>query len=345
MKLIISCVVLVGAFQMEHSAPACEAILTREGGGAVIAKSGRHCLEKDMLIDSTYFPFRHGSNYRSSDRIGLLLAADDIVVDLSQHTITSNGILIDGIESPTSFWQNFPDAPVPITPKNISIRNGTLRMTARAERAIGIKILTTPDLPTNVVSDVIGSWKWLGSYTGSPSQLARAERWVQEIHNILPGRFSDYVQRNVHIENMSMRTAGTAIAVEGAGTIIRNSTIEVDAGTAIWIYGPNAIIENNTIVVNGSGLLLEADAPIRLYQGDGAIIRNNRIVVKGRANRLAVSTFRTGRFKLENNLIFGVDAESGLAKAFLGTLDAQLVNNEARAGWRAIFDRRPFATP
>jgi hypothetical protein len=144
---------------------------------------------------------------------------------------------------------------------------------------------------------------------------------------------------------MNIRTAGSAIAVEGAGTIIRNSTIEVDAGTAIWIYGPNAIIENNTIVVNGSGLVLEADAPIRLFHGDGALIRNNRIVVKGRTNRFVVTTFRTGRFKLENNLIFGVNAENGVAKAFLGTLDAQLVHNETREGWRAIFDRRPFVTP
>lgn len=115
----------------------------------------------------------------------------------------------------------------------------------------------------------------------------------------------DYPARGILVEKVAISSAGWGIGVEGAGTVIRDSTIEVDAGTALWIYGPNARIENNTIIVRGRGRVREADAPIRLHHGDGAIIRNNRIVVKGDGHPWAVTSFRTGAITLEGNTMNG----------------------------------------
>ena len=136
----------------------------------------------------------------------------------------------------------------------------------------------------------------------------RAERTtfaLEEVLRALPARARDYPARGILVEKVAISSAGWGIGVEGAGTVIRDSTIEVDAGTALWIYGPHARIENNTIIVRGRGRVREADAPIRLHHGDGAIIRNNRIVVKGDGHPWAITSFRTGAITLEGNTMNG----------------------------------------
>ncbi len=304
--------------QRALAAPACVNLIPRLGGGALAAQSGKVCVGADMLVDSRYRPFSHGASVRGNDSILLLVAADNIVVDLQQHTLVGNAPLRAGIETPTSAWQNYPDVAEPILPQNVTIRNGNLRMTSRASWALGIRIVSDPDLPVSVGSDLVGRWQAQGG-VDLASAIPDAEKWAAEVRARLPASPAAYPARKVVIENMKIRTRGVGIAVQGAGTIIRNCSIEVDAGTAIWIFGPNALIENNTIIVHGSAAPLFADAPIRLHHGDGARIRNNTIIVKGAANGRAVSVFDTAQFTLEGNAFYGIAQDRPLVEAFLGT--------------------------
>lgn len=285
--------------------PACQPVQAREGGGAVLERPGRYCVRGDMLVDSRYRLFAHGSHYKADDRILILIATGDSVLDLQQHTVTANAALRAAIESPGEDWKNYPDAGRPILPANLTIRNGKIRVTKRASTGLGIKILSTPGLPASVASDFSDRWRARDGGTLSLASARLAEEAAIDLQRALPARAQDYPARGIVIEQVQIRSAGSGIAVQGAGTVIRNSTIEVDAGTAIWIYGPNAVIENNTIIVHASAGPLDADAAIRLHHGDGALIRNNRIILKGRAHEWAVSVFKTGAVTMEGNTVNG----------------------------------------
>ena len=177
--------------------------------------------------------------------------------------------------------------------------------------------------------------QWNGSWQpGSPSNSSYADM-AADVKKQLPANAAGYENRHVTIDHMTIRAAGFGIAVQGAGTVIRDSTIEVDSGTAISIFGPDALIENNTIIVNGSGLWLEADAPIRLHHGDRAVIRNNRIIVRRGAHRRAVSVFETGPFRLENNTFYGID-DGDVVTAFLGKVQLEPGKNVSLPLWRAL---------
>ncbi len=41
---------------------ACQPVQSRKGGGAVLGEPGRYCIARDMLVDSHYRPFAHGSS-------------------------------------------------------------------------------------------------------------------------------------------------------------------------------------------------------------------------------------------------------------------------------------------
>jgi hypothetical protein len=71
----------------------------------------------------------------------------------------------------------------------------------------------------------------------------------------------------------------------------------------------------------------EADAPIRLHHGDGAIIRNNRIIIKGHAHKRAISTFDTGTFTAEKNVLQGMTERDEIVKAFIGKLQGNISGN------------------
>ncbi|WP_305824312.1 right-handed parallel beta-helix repeat-containing protein [Massilia brevitalea] len=224
-----------------------------------------------MLVDSHYRPFAHGSEYKNDDHIVILVAGDNLVVDLQRHTVVANAAMRAAIDTPARDWINYPDVHGPVLPANVPL-----------------------DLRSDIASP------------GAAAHMAERTTFaLEEVRRALPARARDYPARGILVERVAISSAGWGIGVEGAGTVIRNSTIEVDAGTALWIYGPNARIENNTIIVRGRGRVREVDAPIRLHHGDGAIIRNNRIVVKGDGHPWAVTSFRTGAITLEGNTLNG----------------------------------------
>jgi hypothetical protein len=211
-------------------------------------------------------------------------------------------------------------------PKNLIIRNGNLRLTNRAAEAVGIRISDFGAF-FSIASDLLGTWQARTGKSQRTQDFELAKRWTEELRDQLPRTPMAYSKRNVVIENMKIRTQDVGIRVQGADTVIRNNVIEVDTGTAIWIYGPNAVIENNTIIVHGDYQLLEADAPIRLHHGDGAIIRNNRIIIKGHAHKRAISTFDTGTFTVEKNVLQGMTERDEIVKAFIGKLQGNISGN------------------
>lgn len=304
MRFLLTCALLIGsAGVFAQDAGPCQPIQPRQGGGAVITRPGVHCVTRDMLVDSHYRFFAHGSNYRNDDRILILVAVSNTLLDLQQHTVEANAAVRAAIDTPAKDWINYPDAPAPVLPTNLTIRNGKIRVTKRAGDAWGIKIFSAPDLPFDLRSDFAGLGTTRGLTAAHMAELSAFA--VREVRRALPARARDYPARGILVDQVKISSAGWGIGVEGGGTVIRNSTIEVDAGTALWIYGPNALLENNTIIAHGRGRVLEADAPIRLHHGDGAVIRNNRIVVKGDGHPWAVTSFRTGAITLQGNTMNG----------------------------------------
>lgn len=296
--LLTLSLLLIGASAVAQGAGTWQPIQPRQGGGAVLTRPGLHCVTRDMLVDSHYRPFAHGSEYKNDDHALILVAGNDVVVDLQRHTVVANAAMRAAIDTPARDWINYPDVHGPVLPANLTIRNGKIRVTKRVGDGWGIKIFSAPDLPLDLRSDIASP--------GAAAHMAERKTFaLEEVRRALPARARDYPVRGILVERVAISSAGWGIGVEGAGTVIRNSTIEVDAGTALWIYGPNARIENNTIIVRGRGRVREADAPIRLHHGDGAIIRNNRIVVKGDGHPWAVTSFRTGAITLEGNTLNG----------------------------------------
>jgi hypothetical protein len=310
----------------------CQIIKPRPTGGAAIGQPGYYCLATDMLVDSRYNPFAHGAEIRGNDSTLLVLGADDIVLDFKRHKVTGNAPLHGGIETPAADKPEYAHLPElegiskTFQPKNLAIRNGNLRMTRRASYAIGIRIADS-EVFFSIASDLVGMWQASTGQRQTAEDVAMAKREDQRLQKKLPDTVDGYPKRNILIEDMTIRTRNVGILVQGANTVIRNSTVEVDAGTAIWIYGPNAVIENNTIIVHGDYSLLDADAPIRLHHGDGAIIRNNRIMIKGHAHKRAISTFDTRAFTVEDNMLHGMTDKDELAKTFRGKLEANTGGN------------------
>lgn len=294
----------------------CQPLAPREGGGIVIAKAGRWCATRDLLVDSHYRPFSHGSNYKNDDRIQILIAASDVVLDLQQHTVTANAALRAAIETPGDDAENYPDAPAPVVPSRLTIRNGSIRVTNRANYGVGIKILSAPDALIELASDSTGLAPGDDGGASAATREELGQFLAANTRAQLPRTAQGYAARQVLIENVRIRSARWGIAVQGAGTVIRNSVIEVDGGTAIRIYGPGALIENNTIIVHGKNSLVAADAAIRLHHGDGAIIRNNTIVLKGNAHPWAVTSIMTWPFTMQGNTVNGKPAARDTVKVF-----------------------------
>jgi hypothetical protein len=291
-------------------------------------------LAADLHVKGWYEPFAHGSPWKSDDVILFLLAASDITVDLKGHSISSNAKLTTaGIETPIDGYPNHTRQPsldglkqVP-KPSNVLIRNGALVLDSPSKRGIGMQFSYFFNIPASVESDLIGTW---AAETGQPaneSSLRQAKRWAKDLQEKLPKSASKYPNRNIRIENMSIRSSDVGIIVQGAGTVIRDSVIEVKTGTAIWIYGPNALIENNTIIVHGDYKLLDADAPIRLHHGNGAVIRGNRIIIAGNSRKRIISAFDTGSFTLEGNRFQGIGEKDELTNDFMGISDMRARDN------------------
>jgi hypothetical protein len=333
--LVLSC--LFTAAWSAHS-QSCQPIKQRPNDGSYVqdhglTQPGRYCLKEDIFVKG-HRSWAEGGRIFNVSKIIVNIGANDVVLDLDGHTAWSDGRLEAGIETTLADKQ----VPLKNPPKNITLRNGTLRL---ERRGIGIRFsglggLLGDKWPYSVASD-FGEPKFSVTTTGEALEqavkLAKEghQSYITEFWGLLPSNPAAYPVRNLRIENMRIRTKDVAVVLQGAGTVIRDSIIEVDSGTALWLYGPDAVIENNTIIVNGRDTsdspLREADAAIRLHHADGAVIRNNRIVIKGNAPKRIVSTFETGPFTLESNRFQGVTNKDVIAKAFRGTVQMKAIAN------------------
>jgi Right handed beta helix region len=311
-----------------------------------IADSGLFCLRENLEIKRIA---SHGHSPRTSSSI-LRITAGNVALDLRGHSAWSDADLEAGIDTSVSY---LPESKVDAPPTSITLRNGQIRLT---RRGAGISMVGLGGVlngaPTSVSSDFAwtqnrvlqfkkeGGQNKEGMATILAETANREKSAAQDARTQMPN-VSDYLNRKIVIENMTIKTRRVGIVIQGAGTVIRNSVIEVDSGTAIWLFGPNSVIENNTIIVRGESepkvglFLLEADAPIRLHHGDGALVRNNRIIIASKANRRAISLFDTGPIRIESNTIFGLRKDDEAFTAFLGRAQFTATSNLFEPYWKS----------
>jgi hypothetical protein len=297
----------------------------------IVENPGIYCLEENIQIDGQYSPFTiEGSKLFSDDDQLLIIRSDDVSIDFKEFSATSDAALDSAISTPylrkydTSFL-----SPLPPAPKNISLKNGTLRID---RTGVGIRFRGLgPESFANTreeLRELMGPRADWDSVSRD-EYFKKTGRQIRILSELFPKGPSAYPVRNLHLENMRIKTKQDAVILEGASTVIRDSVIETDSGTAVWLYGPNAILENNTIIVHcletkriteGLATCRKLDAPIRLMHGDGAVIRNNRFILKSNAHQRVISVFETGSFTFENNTVVGLQDIDSLAKAFTGEL-------------------------
>jgi Right handed beta helix region len=304
-----------------------------------IDSPGTYCLTRNRRVDGHFSLY--ASHVVSDSHDLLIIASDDVTLDLRGYKLTTDANLFNaGIKNPVGKEQlQFPGKRLV---KNISIKNGTLSL-ERAGAGIQFAGYTNTAIRYSGSDATLNIYEarpdvgTLGEYLGTPIDDSLKDFRLSEyrlIEQSLPKSFASYSNRRILIENMKIKSAGTGIHVEGAGTVIRNNIIETESGVGIWILGPNALIENNTIIVHGRYLLPidyehnTGDGAIRLRHGDGAIIRNNRIIFKDIASRRAVTTINTGEFEFSKNVIEGAGNAKDLVISLEGAMNRKVFGNQ-----------------
>ncbi len=316
-----------------------------------IDSPGRYCLRENLEVKGI-FSFGH-SPRTSSSIIGI--SAAEVILDFNSHSASSDANLEAGIDTTVSYQ---PKRRIDNPPKEIVIRNGSIRLT---RRGAGVSIVGLGGIANGAPISISSDLGWVenelfharerapesGKSAKTLTETTKLEISAAENIRLEMPKLSEYPNRKILIENMKIRTRRLGIVIQGADTVIRDSVIEVDSGTAIWLYGPNSVIENNTIIVHGEAepkvglFLLEADAPIRLHHGDGALVRNNRIIIAGKANRRAISLFDTGPIRVENNTVYGLSKTNEMVKAFLGNVQLSEFGNKFEPTWKSWFSTWP----
>nr|WP_295776298.1 right-handed parallel beta-helix repeat-containing protein [Rhodoferax sp.] len=296
---------------LSFGAESCRGIQPGKTGSAVLKEAGTFCLKKQLTIDGQYRPWvwDGGHQYSSDDDIALVIAANDVNVDLKGNSIVSNARAVTaGVQSALAntgestrsgeradalYRKKSWDAAY----RNITIRNGLVDL-KRGE--IGIAFSAS-------------SWNYSWVREGVSLNAQFGQDLFSEVKDMLPPNSAAYPIRSITIEGMKIRSPSYGVVVQGAKTVIRDSVIETDSQVGIWIFGPGAVIENNTIIVHARDKdsiypIRPHDAPIRLHQADGSIIRNNRIILnsgvlsrsKGTA---AIDLLDSKNVRIENNLV------------------------------------------
>jgi len=325
----------------------CQPLFPKQNTSISMSQAGSYCLKTDLEIQSRNRLFPDGPSGRPYE--ALEITHDDVTIDFQENTVRAGDVTL-GIRIENGGKSNYKAAYNTQQPKQVVIKNGTLITTSFVGIYSGFHELSIPsDMgdPLEGVDTNGKSKEALGDFSLS-FEKTNASIFRKQLA-LRPSRATGYHQRNIHIENMhilakdgnvtSSARAG-AINIQGAGTVIRNCVIETNGGTALWLFGPNAVIENNTIIVHGASPVREADAPIRLHQGDGSIIRNNRIVIKDGANRRGLSVFDTGAIMVEKNTFYGMTQKDEVAKAFTGSLEMKESGSRFEPAWKAIFTGR-----
>jgi hypothetical protein len=292
----------------------CIAIESNGKGSAIIVAQGNYCLLKDIHVAGKFNFFNwEGRSYSSDDDRALVIASNDVNLDLSGHLISSDALdviggVISGLVNTGEkglVKDHYRIASWSASFKNIRVHDGTILL---KRGQIGMAFPGSAD-----------GWAYNSPRSGVSIDVGFTQRLFEGVpFRTLPPSSVDYPTRSIVIERMKVRSPGYGVVVQGGGTVIRNSVIETDSRVGIWVFGPNALIEGNTIIVHDSGKYTKAeDAPIRLHQADGAIIRNNRIIFEGNGpNEFAISSMNTANFTFQNNEIYGLKEGADWVKAF-----------------------------
>jgi Right handed beta helix region len=274
-----------------------------------VSKPGHYRLMGDLWLDGTYFPVSpEGPALKDQDSVILMIETSDVTMDFNGHQLGGDAGIAASIATPELFSsRDFSRRDT--QPSRITLRNGIVD----AERGSG-RILFDGVEPSLVV---LSDHQNVNSTPVRDAEHAKLRdelnrRGLQWDSQKRLSSADRYPRRDIVIENMRITTAGAAIEIQGAGTVIRNSVIKTDSNSALVLHGPGARIENNLIVVDCQRGVREsckpADAPIRLRMGDGAVIRNNVFVLSGATHQRIVSVFDTaGSITLEGNTFIGLD--------------------------------------
>ena len=309
--------------------------------GVEIDKPGHYCLVEDLHIEGHYLPLTpDGDKLLSDDTLILLLSADDITLDFKGHSATSDAALDAGVMTPRSRSSSGTVKVLPkVIPKNLTLRNGSIQV-SRYGMAVEVFGIGPQEMLVNIVKDATEkeyaqTFPWRSREHPDRFDSEHMEKWIGHRNreraalgaSFMPDAAA-YLVRNLHIENMRLRSKEYAVVLQGAGSVIRDSVIETDSGTALWIYGPNAVIENNTIIVHcltipmsyrtGAAYCDDMDGPIRLQHGDGAVIRNNHFILRDQAKPRVLSLFDTGSITFEGNTFTGLDDPEKAIEVFRG---------------------------
>jgi hypothetical protein len=274
-----------------------------------VSKAGHYRLMDDLWLDGTYYPMSpEGPKLKSRDSIIFMIAANDVTVDFNGYKLGGDANIAASIATP-DYYRPGDFSRRDTQPSRITLRNGIIN----PQRGNGVVLFDGIEPSLVVLSD----------YQNANSTRARDEeqaRQFDELHRLgwqqdktqLLTSADRYPRRDIVIESMQITSCYSAIEIQGAGTVIRNSVIKTDSNSALVLHGPGARIENNLIVVDCQRGVREsckpADAPIRLRMGDGAVIRNNVFVLSGATHQRIVSVFDTaGSITLEGNTFIGLD--------------------------------------
>jgi hypothetical protein len=252
-----------------------------------IKQAGEYC-----LLHDTKAPKVHGL-WRERSYAGYMLTvtASDVVFDLHGFTLNAEASGMGGISS--GYKSNTS------VRRHITIRNGVIR--TRGQSAILFADMLGDEM-SSLLSDFKAGYKISGT----------AEKYFQEMQNALPRNASDYPITGHVVEGLKLeaQVGRAVIGMQGAGNIIRNSTIIAeDEHSAIYLFGPNSIIENNIIIYKGYKGEGPSAAPIKLHQADGTVIRNNDIIVEmigDEAPQAAISLIDSKNVIAEGNRIYGI---------------------------------------
>jgi Right handed beta helix region len=297
------------------------------GVGAVITRSGSYCLSNDLHVRGEHVWWNwEGKSHFSDGNYVLVVAADEVTVDLQGKTISSDaadvlaGVLGSsdqqpGRENPATL--RFARIRWDAAPKKITLKNGTIDVRKPSRnylRGIGVLFATgaewfAHEFSSSNVNIDIKRFLFFEEDFFLPSDLKERYRSNQRRgrFSYLPADRKSYPNRQITLENLTIRSPDYGVVVMGAGTVIRDCTIETDSSVGIWSFGAGAVIENNKITVRRDERLarefLPTDAAIVLQDGHDSVVRGN--VVNVEAGGVGIGLVSSSNVKMTDNVSGG----------------------------------------
>jgi hypothetical protein len=294
----------------------------RGGVGAVIARSGSYCLSNSFHVAGQHIWWNwEGKSHFSDGNYVLVIAANDVTVDLGGKTISSNaadvlaGVLGSSEQEPAKDYSPIGRLFKPdwdIAPRKVTIKNGTIDVQRPSRdylRGTGVLFATGMEWLSKGVGPVNSAVKHFLFFEEDfflPPDLKERYRSNprRARFSYLPPDRKNYPNRQITLENLTIKSPDYGVVIMGAGTVIRNCTIETDSSVGIWSFGAGAVIENNKITVRRDERLarefLPTDAAIVLQDGHDSVVRGNTMNLQ--ADGVGISLVSSSNVKITDNV-------------------------------------------